>query len=275
VIDAHQHVWQLGRNGCVWPTAAEGPIYRDYGLADFRGESAPAAVSGSVLVQSQEDARDTDWLLDLAESDDLVAAVVGWADFAAPDAVSRITSLAARPKLKALRPMVQDKAADWYDNPALEPAFAAMVTHGLRLDALVRVQHLAALDRLAERFPDSPIVIDHAAKPRIAAPDGFDEWHAAIAPLAARPNVFCKLSGLLTECAGAPADAIGPYAHAILALFGPGRTMWGSDWPVLELASSYGEWLRLSQASVPAVARDDVFGRTAAHFYGFKEALKC
>jgi L-fuconolactonase len=272
MIDAHQHVWQLDRNGCVWPTEAEWPIYRDYGLADFRAEAGPRGVTRTVLVQSQEDARDTNWLLRLAETEDLVAGVVGWADFGAPDAPARIAALAAHPKLKALRPMVQDRAEDWYDDPALAPAFAAMVEHGLCLDALVRVPHLASLDRLAARFPQLAIVIDHAAKPRIASENGFAEWHAAIAPVAARANVFCKLSGLLTECGGAPAEAIDPYVCAILELFGPKRTMWGSDWPVLELAAGYGEWFDLAQGRVPATGREDVFGRTAACFYGLEEA---
>jgi len=272
MIDAHQHVWQLGRNGCVWPTEAERPIFRDYGLADFRAEALMRGIARTVLVQSQEDAGDTDWLLGLAEADELVAGVVGWADLGAPDAPARIAVLAAQPKLKALRPMVQDLRADWYDDPVLDPAFAAMVEHDLRLDALVRVPHLAALDRLAARFPQLGVVIDHAAKPRIDAEDGFAEWHAAIAPLAARPNVFCKLSGLLTECGRAPPEAIEPYARAIIELFGPGRTMWGSDWPVLKLATGYREWLSLAQACVPVTGREDVFGRTAARFYGLEEA---
>jgi L-fuconolactonase len=270
MIDAHQHVWQLGRNGCVWPTDAEEPIFRDFGLADFRAEAAPCGVARTVLVQSQEDARDTDWLLDLAEGQDTVAGVVGWADLGAPDAPARIAELAAKPKLKALRPMVQDRAADWYDDRALDPAFAAMAEYGLRLDALVRVPHLAALDRLAVRFAQLAIVIDHAAKPRIAAEEGFAEWHAAIAPLAARSNVFCKLSGLLTECGSAPAEAVEPYVAAILELFGPERTMWGSDWPVLELAATYGDWLELARDRVPVSAHDEVFARTAARFYGLE-----
>jgi L-fuconolactonase len=271
MIDAHQHVWQIGRHGCVWPTEAERPIFRDYGLADFRAEATPVGIVRTVLVQSQEDERDTEWLLEIAESDDLVAGVIGWTDFAALDAADRIGAFAARPKLKGLRPMVQDRAADWYDDPALEPAWSAMVTHGLRLDALVRVPHLAALDRLAARFPQLAIVIDHAAKPRIGAEDGFAEWHAAIAPLAARPNVFCKLSGLLTECRGAPPEAIEPFARAILSLFGPDRTMWGSDWPVLELAASYPIWLELARSCV-ATGHERVFGQTAARFYGLVEA---
>lgn len=272
MIDAHQHVWQIGRNGCAWPSEADAPIFRDYGLADFRAEAASCGVTRTVLVQSQEIAADTDWLLDLAEGEELVAGVVGWADFAAPDAPARIAALAARPKLKGLRPMVQDKAADWYDAPALEPAFAAMVEHELCLEALVRVPHLASLDRLAARFPKLAIVIDHAAKPRIDAEDGFAEWHGAIAPLSERPQVFCKLSGLLTECDGAPPEAVESYAEAILELFGPERTMWGSDWPVLELAASYTDWFEHAQALVPAAARKRVFERTAADFYGLEQA---
>jgi L-fuconolactonase len=272
MIDAHQHVWQLGLNGHAWPTGADEQIFRDYGLADFRAEALPRGVTRTVLVQSQPDARDTDWLLGLAEADDLVAGVVGWADLAALDAPARIAELAARPKLKALRPMVQDLAADWYDDPALEPAFAAMTEHGLRLDALVRVPHLTALNRLAARFPQLGIVIDHAAKPRIDAKDGFAEWHTAIVPLAARAKVFCKLSGLLTECGRAPPGAIEPYARAVLELFGPERTLWGSDWPVLELAAGYGEWLSLAQSLVPATALGDVFRETAARFYGLEKA---
>jgi L-fuconolactonase len=272
MIDAHQHVWQIGRNGHAWPTEAEAPIFHDYGLADFRDRAEPCGVTRTVLVQSQENAVDTDWLLDLAEGEELVAGVVGWADLAAPDAPARITALAGRPKLKGLRPMVQDKAVDWYDDPALEPAFAAMVERGLRLDALVRVPHLAALDRLAARFPGLAIVVDHAAKPRIDAQDGFAEWRTAIAPLSERPNVFCKLSGLLTECASAPPEAVEPYARAILELFGPGRTMWGSDWPVLELAASYADWFEQALALVPVTVREQVFERTAANFYGLERA---
>ena len=272
MIDAHQHVWTLGRNGCTWPTEAEGPIFRDYGFDDLRSEAMGRGVTRTVLVQSQENARDTEWLVDIAEADALVAAVVGWADLAAPDAADRVGALAARPKLKSLRPMVQDRASDWYDDPALEAGFAAMTKQGLRLDALVRVPHLAALDRLAQRMPDMAIVIDHAAKPRIGAVGGFEEWHAAIAPLATRPNVFCKLSGLLTECGAAPPEAVERYVGAILALFGPERTLWGSDWPVLELVSTYGDWLELARAWVPAEAHSDVFECTAARFYGIGAA---
>ena len=267
MIDAHQHVWEIGRHGCTWPTPAEGPIFRDYGLDDFRAVASPHGVRRTILVQSQEDEEDTEWLLGLAAQDETVAAVVGWTDLAAPDAPARVAALAARPRLAGLRPMVQDRAADWYDDPALDPAWAAMTDLGLGLDALVRVPHLAALDRLAARHPDLAIVIDHGAKPRIADPDGFATWHEAIAPLSSRYNLRCKLSGLLTECAAAPPEAIEPYVEAMLALFGPERLIWGSDWPVLDLVSSYGEWLDMARRLVPARHHESVFERNAAIFY--------
>jgi L-fuconolactonase len=268
MIDAHQHIWTLGQNGCVWPTQAEEPIFRDYGLENFEAVAMPLGVTRTVLVQSQEDARDTEWLLEIADAAAAVAAVVGWTDLAAPDAAEDVAALAARPKLKGLRPMVQDRAPGWYDDPALEPGLNAMAEHGLRLDALVRVPHLAALDRLARRMPGLPIVIDHAAKPQIGAHDGFAEWQSAIAPLSERANMFCKLSGVLTECGEAPAEAVEPYLRAILDLFGAERVMWGSDWPVLELVSTYADWLDLARANVPDTAHEAVFGGTAARFYG-------
>ena len=270
MIDAHMHSWVLGRNGHAWPTEAEAPIFRDWLLDGLAAEAAPHGVGRAVLVQSQEDARDTEWLLDVTRDAPFVAAVVGWTDLAAPGAAAQVAALAAHPKLRGLRPMVQDRAADWYDDPALEAGFAAMIEHGLCLDALVRVPHLASLERLARRMPELQIVIDHAAKPRIGASGGLGEWRAAIAPIAERPNAFCKLSGLLTECGGAPPEAAGPYIGAILDLFGAGRTLWGSDWPVLRLAASYSAWFEQALAAVPAPARADVFEGTTARFYGLE-----
>lgn len=267
MIDAHHHVWTIGEHGCTWPTAAEEPIFRDYSLEDFRAVARPHGLTATVLVQSQEDDRDTDWLLDIAEQDETVAGVVGWADLRDPE---RISVLASRPKLVGLRPIVQHREADWYDRPELESGWQAMIDHGLRFDALIRVQHLASLDRLAARHPGLPIVIDHAAKPEIDSPAGYERWREAIAPLAERPNVHCKLSGLLTECGSAPAEAIEPYVGAILDLFGPDRVMWGSDWPVLEMVSNYVDWLDQARRLVPETAHEAVFGGTAARFYGLK-----
>lgn len=270
MIDAHQHIWQIGRNGCTWPTAAETAIFRDFSLDDLRRQALPLGIASTVLVQSQENDLDTDWLLEAAAGDETVAGVVGWVDLRD---LERIDALAARPKLVGLRPMVQHREACWYDRPELESGWRAMIGRGLRLDALVRTQHLESLDRLAARHPQLPIVIDHAAKPVIDSADGFDRWLEAIAPLAERPNVACKLSGLLTECGAARPEAIEPYVAAVLRLFGPERVMWGSDWPVLELVSSYADWLAMARALVPQAMRADVFGGTAERFYALSIAV--
>ena len=267
MIDAHQHIWQLSRPECVWPGPEEGRIHRDYSMSDFRAAAGPAA-AGTILVQSQESLDDSRWLLETASIDPLVAGVVGWCDLLDPEAGDRIRALARNPLLVGLRPMVQDRGAGWYDAPAIAPAIEAMMDTGLRLDALVRVRHLPSLDRLAARFGHLPIVIDHAAKPRIGDADGSREWHAAIAPIAARSNVWCKLSGLLTECGGAPPEAVAPFVAALLDLFGADRLMWGSDWPVLEAVSSYGAWLEQARSLVPEDDHGQVFERTASCFYG-------
>ena len=270
MIDAHHHLWRLKRPECRWPTSAEAPIFRDFEMPDYRAVATAAGVRASVLVQSQESMADTRWLLETAALEPSVAGVVGWVDLASGGAPGAIEELAGHPKLVGLRPMVQDRPGDWYDDPAITPGIEAILAHGLRFDALVRVQHLASLERLARRYPGLPIVIDHAAKPRIGDDRGFDEWHAAIAPLADQPNIFCKLSGLLTECLRdcRSRDAVAPYVSAMLALFGSERLMWGSDWPVLNLAGNFTTWVDMARALVPHSAHEGVFEATARTFYG-------
>ena len=269
-IDAHQHFWTLGRNDCAWPTPSEAAIHRDFGPPDLEPLAEALGISGTVLVQSQPSDRDTDFLLRLADETQLVKAVVGWADLAAPYAPDRIARLAAHPKLRGLRPMLQSlEPDDWILDPRLEPAIAAMIEHDLRFDALVRPQHLPHLQKFAERHPALSIVIDHGAKPDIAR--GMrDPWRAQIAALAALPRVFCKLSGLATEAAPnwKPQD-LKPYVNHLLAVFGPDRLMWGSDWPVINLAGDYADWLWLAEKLTPPENHPALFVETARRFYRF------
>jgi L-fuconolactonase len=262
MIDAHCHLWRIGQAGCVWPDSNLPRLHRDFTIEDWRREAPPAA--RCILVQSQEAEVDTLWLLDLADQHDDVVGVVGWVDMLADDAPERIAALAAAsPWLKSIRPMVQDKAADWFASQRLDRAAAAMQAAGLRLDALVRPCHLAALSAFAERHPDLPIVINHAAKP---GADLLPTWRKEMARLAALPHVVCKLSGLLTEVTD-PAPAVATGAQ-VLALFGPRRVMWGSDWPVLQLAGTYAGWLAMARRIVPLCDHAAVFGGNAARFYG-------
>jgi len=259
VIDAHVHLWALGQHGCRWPTMAHGPLFRDHLAAELLAQMDGSGVGRALLVQTQEDAADTRWLLALAAAEPRFAGVVGWAALKVPAEVAR---LAADPALKGLRPMVQHRAADWYDAAARRSALAAMAAHGLVLDALIRPGHLPSLLRLARAQADLAIVVDHAAKPEGAA--GLPAWREAIAPLADRPNVTVKLSGLLTEL---PPDAVPRAAEVLLALFGPERLIWGSDWPVVTLDAPYADWASLARSLVPAAAQAAVFGGTAARVY--------
>lgn len=271
VVDAHHHVWGLDWPGHQWPDASLPAIHRDFALADLRADSRGVDLAATVLVQSQPTDADTDRLCAIAAAEPLVGALVGWVDLAAADASRRIAQLAAAPKLRGLRPMLQSIAdTDWILQPALDDAIAAMIAHGLRFDALVQPRHLSALHRFAHRWPDLPIVIDHAAKPSAAA-GGLDPWRDEIAALAACGNVWCKLSGLRTEQPpGEPAAALALYVAHLVACFGE-RLMWGSDWPVLHLGGDdYGSWFQAARtlAALDPAGERSLFADSARRFYG-------
>ncbi len=256
MIDAHFHIWRPARGDYGWLTPALGPLYRDVTLDDWRAVARPCGITAGVLVQAAPTEAETTFLLQQAADAPDVLAVVGWVDLLAADAPSRITTLAAHPKLKGLRPMLQDIAdPDWILQPALDPALRALEDSGLAFDALVRSVHLPRIAELARRYPRLRMVVDHGAKPAIAQNQALNEWqdwHDALQTLARAPQVYCKLSGLWTEAApGAPVTAVAPYRDAVLRIFGPERTLWGSDWPVLELAGAYATWHAAAHQDVP------------------------
>lgn len=271
-IDAHHHLWRIADRAGQWPPPDLAAIHRDFTLDDLAPVLAAAGIDGTVLVQTLEDEAETDAMLALAARAPVIRGVVGWTDLKAPDAPARIARLARDPHLKGLRPMLQDNPDDsWIADPLLAPAVDAMVAHDLAFDALVRPRQLDALLTFATRHPTLRIVVDHGAKPEIAA-GGTPGWREAMAALAARPNVRCKLSGLLTEAGTRGAEAVRPCAEAILDLFGPARVLWGSDWPVLNLAGSYEGWLRQCLDLVPPAHHDAVFGANAVSFYKLDHA---
>jgi L-fuconolactonase len=267
IIDAHQHFWLLKDRQGGWPPPELAAIHRDFLPPDLAPQLKEAGVEGTVLVQSLPSVEDTRFMLDLAERTDFILGVVGWADLKAADAPSVIAELAGAPKLKGLRPMLQDIADDdWITDTTLHPAIEAMQAHGLVFDALVLPRHLAGLEIFARRYPDLPIVIDHGAKPVIAE-GRYGEWRAPMQRLASLGNVWCKLSGLLTEKGDQKPQAVRPYVETILELFGAERTIWGSDWPVVDLAGDYAGWIAQCRAIVPEADHDNVFGGNARRFY--------
>ncbi len=269
-VDAHHHVWQLARGDYGWLTP-DLPIYRDYGLADLRRLLDETSVT--ILVQAAPTQAETAFMLDVARgSGGLVRGVVGWADLVAEDAPDRVAAMAGDKLLKGLRPMLQDIAeTEWILRAEMQPALRAMVSAGLRFDALIQPRHLGVLLRLCERHPELRVVIDHGAKPDVAG-GVFEPWAAEIALVARETSAVCKLSGLVTEARRDwRVDDLRPYVEHLIWVFGPSRLMWGSDWPVVELAGGYARWRQATIALLARLSsadRDAILGGTALGFYG-------
>jgi L-fuconolactonase len=265
-VDAHHHVWRLDRGDYGWLTP-DLPICRDYGLDDLR--PLLGDVTATVLVQAAPTEAETAYLLTVAHnSGGLVRGVVGWTDLAAPDAPARVAALSADPLLRGLRPMLQDIAAtDWILQPDVARGLAAMAAAGLRLDLLIQPRHLPLLPALASLHPNLPMVIDHGAKPAIR--DGaWQPWADEIAHAARETPCLCKISGLVTEAAPTwHTDDLRRTVDHLLTCFGPDRLMWGSDWPVVDLAGGLPRWRDVARALLPVATQPAVLGATAARFY--------
>lgn len=277
-IDAHQHFWRIDRGDYHWMDDSVAPIRRDILPEDLAPLLTRHGIKGTVVVQAAATEAETRFLLSLAKDAPFVRGVVGWVDLAAVDVGARLDDLAADPILKGVRPMLQDiDETDWVARPAVMRGLRAVAERGLRLDALAQPRHLTVLAQVAQQIPDLPIVIDHCAKPVIAGEvDSGDAWWAAMALLATLPQVMCKLSGLANEAGpGWSADRLRPVAEHALHVFGPDRVMWGSDWPVLELAGDYDGWIAATDTLLSDLSeadRAEVLGATAIRFYGLDAA---
>jgi L-fuconolactonase len=270
-IDAHTHFWRLDRGDYSWLTRDLAPIYRDFGPDELRPFLACHGIASTILVQAAASVAETRYLLELARQTPCVAGVVGWADFEAPEAADTIAELAADPLLVGMRPMVQDIADDdWLLRPTLAPAFRALIAHDLAFDALTLPRHLPRLVRLLDRHPDLRAIVDHGSKPAILE-RRLDPWRADMVAVASRAGVHCKISGLATE-AGPDwsVDDLMPYVEHLVDTFTAGRLVWGSDWPVVNLAGGYDRWRAATKAllaPLPEAEQAHVLGGNAARFY--------
>ena len=278
LVDAHHHVWDLSTREQAWLCGdAMAPIRRSFSAEDLRTAiaDANADVEATVVVQTVPLPDETSELLDLAAEDDLVAGVVGWADLTSAGVADDLAALRESPGgqwLVGIRHLVQDEPADWLRRPDVRRGLRAVGSAGLRYDLLTRPRQLAAAIETLAALEDVEFVLDHCSKPPIA--DGeIDSWASDVRALARRPNVTCKLSGLVTEAApgnvGAP--ALAAYVDVVLDAFGPERLMFGSDWPVCLLATSYSGWLTTVHqliGSLSEAERAAILGGTAARVYG-------
>lgn len=268
-IDAHMHWWSIERRDYGWLTPDLGLLYRDFGPLDAAPLLAAAGIDGVILVQAAPTEAETHYLLNLARAHEYVWGVVGWVELTDCE---RLRTLAREAPLVAIRPMLQDlPAVDWILRPELAPALRLLEELDLPFEALVLPQHLPVIGELLARHPRLRVLIDHGAKPPIAS-RRVQPWRDDLAAVAASPNVVCKLSGLATEAGGTvTCDDIAPYVEIMFDVFGAGRVIWGSDWPVLTQSLDYATWVTWSEAltgSLPEADRAAVFGGNAASFYG-------
>lgn len=272
-IDAHHHLWQIARGDYGWLTPDSGFLYRDHGPEHFKPLLDAHGIGHAVIIQAAPSTAETDFLLSLASQHRYLAAVVGWVDFASPQAPDSLARFAQHPKFRGVRPMLQDiEDAAWVLRPELRPVFEVLVERGLRFDALIQPRHLPSLVALSERHPGLRICINHCGKPEVrdwqAGDADFQAWARGMRTLAGNARVACKLSALPTRAApGWNAQVFAPYAEVLFGAFGDGRLMWASDWPILERNGDYGRWWHVAQELTPAAARDEVFGLAAQRFY--------
>jgi L-fuconolactonase len=277
VIDAHQHFW--GRPTAAthpWITERDAAIDRAFGPADLRPELAAAGVDATILVQTRHDLAETREFLAIADATDFVAGVVGWVDLISPHVADDIAALRREPggrRLVGIRHMLQDERDPrWIERPDVAHGLAVLAELGLVYDLLVRPRELPAGLAVARRFPTLRFVLDHIGKPPIAS-GARDRWATGMAPFAALPNVWCKLSGMVTEADWAcwRAEDLAPYVEAALGWFGEERLLFGSDWPVCLLAADYGRVKRTAEALLAPLTperRAKIFGANAAAVYG-------
>ncbi|HEX4149083.1 MAG TPA: amidohydrolase family protein [Pirellulales bacterium] len=274
-IDAHQHFWQLDRRefDYRWLDAPPlAPIRRDFMPPDLRPLIERVHVDRTVFVQTQHQLAENRWALALAEKYPFIAGVVGWVDLASPQCAAQVEEFRAHARFVGVRHVTQDEPDDnFIVRDDVIRGLKVLEKQALPFDLLFYARHLKHAPTLAERLPDLPMVIDHLAKPKITE-RRFDEWLADFRAAARYPNLCCKLSGMVTEAdwkTWQPAD-LKPYVQAALELFGPNRLMFGSDWPVCELAGSYDRvYYALVEALGPIseAERGAIFGGTAARFY--------
>ena len=267
-IDAHMHWWSIARDDYGWLTPDLGVLYRDYGPAEAVPLLKTCGIDGVVLVQAAQAVAETRYLLEMAHAAPCVRGVVGWVDLTAP---AQLSALATDKLLVGIRPMLQDLPDDdWILRRDVTPGLRLIEELGLVFDTLVYPRHLASIIELVERHPDLNIIIDHGAKPDIAAGQ-MQPWKSALAQLAAIPHVHCKLSGLVNEAKeGAGPDDLAPFVDAIFELFGANRVVWGSDWPVVTQRLDYVAWWQWARQLTEALRpreREAVFGGTASRFY--------
>jgi len=271
-IDAHQHFWIYSHAEYGWIDDSMAALRRDFLPNHLQLELESHGFHGSVAVQARQTPEETRWLLELAESSKWILGVVGWVDLRSPDVRSQLKALTRSPKLVGVRHIVQSEPDDRF---LLQPDFlrgiSALEEFDLAYDILIYTKHLPVAAEFVQRFPRQRFVLDHLAKPPIKS-GNIDFWEQGIRRLAEFPNLFCKLSGLVTEADWLQwePEQIVPFLDVAFEAFGPDRLMIGSDWPVCLVAASYARWVEVVKTYLlgqQPESRDRVLGGNAQRFW--------
>jgi L-fuconolactonase len=273
-IDAHHHMWKYTAAEYGWITPEQKVIRRDFLPEDLEPLMHHFGIEGTVAVQARQTLEETTWLLGLSEKHPLIRGVVGWVPLTDCAAVKRsLEQFAGNRRLRGVRHVVQDEPDPRYIlRKDFNEGVSTLHGLGLRYDILIFERHLPAAIEFVDRHPNQTFILDHIAKPRIKDKI-ISPWDRNMRELAKRQNVYCKLSGMVTEAdtqRWSPAD-LQPYIDVVLAAFGPRRIMYGSDWPVMLLAGDYVRWygtVTNAIAKLSKAEQDRIMGGTAAEAYG-------
>ena len=271
-IDAHQHFWKYSAAEYGWIDEHMAVLQSDFLPRDLKPLLDENCFEGSIAVQARQSLEETRWLLELAEQNNFILGVVGWVDLCSPQLRGQLEELASHRKLVGVRHVVQDEPDDRFmSRPEFKRGIAQLAEFGLAYDLLLHPRHLPVSAQLVQEFPAQTFVLDHLAKPAIA--DGtLEPWRRDIRELAKFPNVFCKLSGMVTEARWRQwkQDDFRAYLDVVLDAFGPSRLMIGSDWPVCTLSADYEHAIGVALEFVQQLTeteREGILGGNCARFY--------
>lgn len=271
-IDAHHHLWQYQPEEYSWISHGMDVLRRDYLPADLEKVTRNAGVDGTVVVQALQTLQETEWLSGLAASSQVIRAVVGWAPLMDPGVERDLERLSGLPKMRGVRHVLHDEPDPFFMlRDDFNRGVSLLKHYDLRYDLLIFERHLPQTVEFVDRHPNQIFIVDHIAKPRIRE-NSLSPWRENLKELALRQNVYCKISGMVTEADWKTwnEQQLRPFIDVVLEAFGARRTMLGSDWPVMLLASSYGKWMQCARDAIASLSeseQDLITGGTAKAAY--------
>jgi len=277
VIDAHHHLWKYNDRDFVWMTGAQKVLRRDFLIPDLQQVMHESGVEGTVAVQARQMTEETAWLLELAARHPFLLGVVGWVPLIDARVDGDLERFAQSPRLKGVRHVLHDEPDDNYMlREDFNRGVSLLKKYGLRYDILVFERHLQQTLTFVDRHPGQVFVVDHIAKPRIKDKI-ISPWKERMHELAKRENVYCKVSGMMTEADWVhwTAEELRPYFDVVLSAFGPKRLMFGSDWPVVTVAGGYKKWMTAFLSFIRELSGDEqraICRETAIGAYGLPKA---